>query len=57
MVHDGWLIASDMQQRAEAIPRSRSPVSMKVHRGAFKNKNDPRERSTGSLLRSDCLKA
>lgn len=42
MGHYGWLIASDMQQRAEALLRSHSPVSMKVHRGAFKNKNDPR---------------
>lgn len=31
-----------MQQRAEASPCNHFPVSMKVHRGTFKNNDDPR---------------
>lgn len=42
MVHSGWLIALDVQQRAEASPCNHFPVSMRVHRGTFKNKDDPR---------------
>lgn len=41
-VRSGWLIALDMQQRAEASPCSHFPASTRVHRGTFKNKDDPR---------------